>query len=212
PHADPHAESDADADGGYVTWPASEDKVTLRGWLRQLRRDRVPGRDPAADARAVALSALEAAREAGVGRGDWVAAYESKPTEPPTQALVAAFLSRGVRVMLPVTLASWDLDWREADGDGAGGETLGLEAVARASVVFVPAQGVDAHGTRIGQGKGCYDRSLPRTTALLVAVVHPWEVLAHDLPHEPHDRPVDAVIAAGLGLRRLPPGLPGTAG
>ncbi len=195
-----------------------EDKLAVRGRLRRLRRERVPGRDRAADAQALTLAALAAAREAGVGRGDWVAAYESEPTEPPTQALVAAFLARGVRVMLPVTLADWDLDWREAGVEdasaeqAAGGAALGLEAVARAAVVFVPAHGVDSHGTRIGQGKGCYDRSLPRTTAMLVAVVHPWEVLTQDLPREPHDRPVDAVMAAGIGLRHLRSAQSGPAG
>ncbi len=179
------------------------DKVTVRGQLRRLRRERVPARDRAADAEALALSALEAARAAGVGPGDWVAAYESTATEPPTQALVAAFLARGIRVMVPVTLPDWDLDWREVGSESP----LGLEAIGRASVVFVPAHGVDANGTRIGQGKGCYDRALPRTAATLVAVVHPWEVvLDRDLPREPHDRPVDAVIAAGAGLRRLPAG------
>jgi len=38
---------------------------------------------------------------------------------------------------------------------------------------------------------------------LLVAVVHPWEVLEEPLPREEHDRAVEAVIAAGMGLRRL---------
>lgn len=199
-----------------------EDKVAVRGRLRRLRRERVPGRDRAADEQALTLAALTAAREAGVRRGDWVAAYESGPTEPPTGALVAAFLARGVRVMLPVTLASWDLDWREAGVEEAGGEdgaggvaaggALGVEAVARAAVVFVPAHGVDGRGTRIGQGKGCYDRSLPRTDAMLVAVVHPWEVLAQDLPREPHDRRVDAVMAAGVGLRHLRPSGPESVG
>lgn len=175
------------------------DKVTVRARLRQQRRDRVPGRDRTADAEALALAALEAAHDAGVGRGSWVAAYESMPTEPPTQGLVAALVARGVRVMVPVTLDDWDLDWREVGTDAA----LGVGAVADAAVAFVPAHGVDPHGTRIGQGKGCYDRALPRTRATIVAVVHPWEVLEEDLPQEPHDRPVDAVIAAGVGLRRL---------
>ena len=183
------------------------DKVTARDRLRALRRDRVPGRDRAADARALALAALEAAHGAGVGRGDWVAAYESMPSEPPTEALVAALAARGVRVMVPITLADWDLDWREVGsevGSGVASQApLGLEAIGRAAVVFVPAHGVDGRGTRIGRGKGCYDRALPRTTGRVVAVVHPWEVLEQDLPQEPHDRRVDAVIAAGLGLRSL---------
>jgi 5-formyltetrahydrofolate cyclo-ligase len=103
--------------------------------------------------------------------------------------------------MVPVTLADWDLDWREVVADGtAPGELLGREALGRASVVFVPAHGVDRSGTRIGRGKGCYDRALPRTDAGVVAVVHPWEVLGAELPHEDHDRAVDAAIAAGLGV------------
>jgi 5-formyltetrahydrofolate cyclo-ligase len=64
---------------------------------------------------------------------------------------------------------------------------------------------VDRSGTRIGQGKGCYDRVVPRTGARLVAVVHPWEVLDEELPSESHDRPVHAVMAAGLGVVELEP-------
>lgn len=200
PSPDRPPEPDPQPTSGYAAGPAPEDKAAVRGRLRRLRREQVPGRDRAADGEAIALAALRAAREAGVGRGDWVAAYESMPTEPPTEALVAAFVARGVRVLLPLTLADWDLDWREA----GSGTALGLDAVGRAKVVFVPAHGVDVDGTRIGQGKGCYDRALPRTAATLVAVVHPWELLEDDLPRESHDRAVDAVVTAEGGLRRLP--------
>ena len=174
-------------------------KEAIRRRLRELRRERVPARDRASDAEAIAIDALAAAHAAGVRAGDWVAAYESMPTEPPTEAMVAALSARGIRVMVPVTLPDWDLDWREVGTT----EALGPDTVGRARVVFLPAHGVDPSGTRIGQGKGCYDRTMPRTDALLVAVVHPWEVLEEPIPREPHDRPVDAVVAAGLGLRRL---------
>jgi 5-formyltetrahydrofolate cyclo-ligase len=70
-------------------------------------------------------------------------------------------------------------------------------------VVFLPAQAVDRHGTRLGRGKGCYDRALARTTARTVALVHPWEVLDEALPAEPHDHPVDAALTAEQGLVRL---------
>ena len=180
--------------------PITGDKAELRRRLRTLRRERVPARDRAADAESIALLALEVAHEAGVGRGGWVAAYESTPTEPPTEALVAALQGRGVRVLIPVTLPDWDLDWREAGSE----ESLGRDAVGRAAVVFVPAHAVDGTGTRIGQGKGCYDRALARTDGVRVAVVHPWEVAREALPREEHDLPVDAVITAATGLRRLP--------
>ena len=195
----------------------SSRKTAVRARLRALRRERVPTRDRARDAEELALSALEVVYAAGLGRDDWVAAYEATPLEPPTEAVVDALSARGIRVMVPVTLENWDLDWREVGGasradtagtagtetlgtETLGTEALGTEAIGWAKVVFLPAHGVDRSGTRIGQGKGCYDRVIPRTSARLVAVVHPWEVLDEELPSEPHDRRVNAVMAAELGV------------
>lgn len=186
-------------DAESMAEPMAESKAQVRARLRARRREEVPGRDREQDAQALALDALQVARSAGVERGSWVAAYESTASEPPTHALVEAFRARGVRVMVPATQADWDLDWREVGSD----DLLGLDAIGRATVVFAPAHGVDPDGHRIGQGKGCYDRALARTSALVVAVVHPWEVLEEALPHDSHDRPVDAVIAAGRGVRVL---------
>lgn len=178
---------------------AVAEKAVVRARLRARRRAEVAGRDRASDALALAIDALQVAHDAGVRRGSWVAAYESMPSEPPTEALLEALVARGIRVMVPVTLAEWDLDWREVGTD----VDLGRDAIDRAEVVFVPAHAVDTDGHRIGQGKGCYDRALPRTRALVVAVVHPWELVDEPLPHEPHDQPVDAVIAAGRGVCRV---------
>ena len=175
-------------------------KENLRTELKTRRRNGTVGRDRAEDAEALAVDALRVAHEAGLGGGAWVAAFESTASEPPMEALVDALRGRGIRVMVPITQDDWDLDWREVGTDAP----LGLEAVAQAQVVFVPAQAVDLQGHRLGRGKGCYDRALPRTAALLVAVVHPWEVLDRPVPHATHDRTVHAVIAAGLGVRHLP--------
>ncbi|GAB3443128.1 5-formyltetrahydrofolate cyclo-ligase [Phycicoccus ginsengisoli] len=175
---------------------AGATKDAERRRLAALRRERVPGRDRAKDAESLELAALEVAYAEGLGRGDWVAAYESMPSEPPTESLVAALAARGIRVMVPVTLPDWDLDWHEA-GDV---QLLGRDAIATARVVFVPAQAVDRHGTRLGRGKGCYDRALARTTARTVAVVHPWEVLDEALPAEPHDHRIEAAITAEQGF------------
>lgn len=177
----------------------SPTKDDVRRQLREQRRQRVPLRDRAADAEAIAIDGLAAAHAAGVGRGDWVTAYESMPSEPPTEALVAALSARGIRVMVPITLPTWELDWRELGTS----EPMGVEAVAQARVVFLPALAVDRAGTRMGKGKGCYDRTVPRTSALRVAVVHPWELLEEPLPHDAHDQPVQWALAAGLGLIRL---------
>jgi 5-formyltetrahydrofolate cyclo-ligase len=174
-------------------------KDALRRSLTARRRERVPGRDRAKDAESIGLAALEVAYAARLGAGDWVAAYEAMPSEPPTDTLVGALAARGIRVMVPVTLADWDLDWHEV----GQAEPLGRTAIERAKVAFIPAQAIDRHGTRLGRGKGCYDRVLPRTTARLVAVVHPWEVVEEALPSEEHDRAVHAVITAEHGVVEL---------
>lgn len=177
----------------------AETKDEARRLAAQLRRERVPGRDRAKEAESLELAALEVAYAAGLARGDWVAAFESTRLEPPTEALIAAFEARGIRVMVPVTLPDWDLDWREA-GVGDDARPLGRSAIGQAAVVFVPAHVVDRSGSRLGRGKGCYDRVLPRARGLVVAVVHPWELVDGPLPAEPHDRRVDAVITAETGV------------
>lgn len=138
-----------------------------------------------------------------------VAAYLSVGTEPGTGPLLAALA--GTEVLLPVLLPSGDLDWARA-GDGVApgphglleptGPRLGPEAVARCALVVVPALAVDRRGTRLGRGGGSYDRVLPRTTGLVVALLHDGEAVA-ELPAEPHDVPVDCVVTPARGLVRL---------
>jgi 5-formyltetrahydrofolate cyclo-ligase len=187
----------------YAGHSPQERKRALRAHVRARRRQEVAGRDRAADAAWIAEEGLAAAATAGVDPGGWASVFESLPLEPPTHALVGALLRHGIRVMVPVVLADLDLDWAEV---GAGHLRLGREGIRDAGVVFVPALGVDPAGTRLGQGGGSYDRALPRASrnALLVAVVHPWEVLDTELPSDEHDQPVSAVLAAGRRLTSLP--------
>jgi 5-formyltetrahydrofolate cyclo-ligase len=72
-------------------------------------------------------------------------------------------------------------------------------------MVVVPAVAVDARGARLGRGGGSYDRALARIApeTLVVALLHDGEVV-DELPDEPHDRRVDAVITPGDGLVMLP--------
>jgi 5-formyltetrahydrofolate cyclo-ligase len=186
----------------YAGEPPLADKRAIRAQLRALRRARVPGRDRAADGAWIARIGTELVDSLGLGAGSWVSSYEACPTEPPTDVLIDRLRALGIRVMVPITLPDLDLDWCEA---GEPGRPLGPAAIADAAVVFLPAHGVDRHGTRIGQGGGSYDRAIPRALgrSRLVAIVHPWEVLDEDLPREAHDQPVHAVIAAGEGLRSL---------
>lgn len=65
-----------------------------------------------------------------------------------------------------------------------------------ASLIILPALAVDRHGTRLGRGGGWYDRALTyrAPNAPIIAVCWPWELVASDLPREPHDVPVDALL------------------
>jgi 5-formyltetrahydrofolate cyclo-ligase len=153
---------------------------------------------------------VDALAERAYGR---VAAYVAVGTEPDTAALLAALAARGVEVLLPVLLPDGDLDWARADGQLAPGrhgllepqgQRLGRDALTGCSVVVVPALAVDRTGTRLGRGGGSYDRALPRTGGWVVALLHDGEMVA-ELPSEPHDRPVDAVVTPSGGLVRLRP-------
>jgi 5-formyltetrahydrofolate cyclo-ligase len=81
----------------------------------------------------------------------------------------------------------------------------GVEAVARADAVLVPALAVDRAGNRLGRGGGSFDRALARVGPMipLIALLYDDE-LADQLPAEPHDVPVRAVVRPSHGVTMLP--------
>jgi 5-formyltetrahydrofolate cyclo-ligase len=60
-------------------------------------------------------------------------------------------------------------------------------------LVVVPGVAFDLRGHRIGHGGGFYDRVLYCTQAYKVGLVY-GELLLEEIPNEPHDIPVDAVV------------------
>jgi 5-formyltetrahydrofolate cyclo-ligase len=179
--------------------PADPVKVERRRALRARRRELVAGRDPVADADALAAGAVALTERLSLGHGAVVLSYASVPGEPPTGRMNAALAARGLRVLLPITEPDLDLDWHEAEDPLA--TPLGRDVPALADLVLAPGLAVDAHGTRMGQGGGCYDRALPRRRARVPVVVllHPGELLTAGeapLPREAHDQPVDGVLTA----------------
>ncbi len=139
-----------------------------------------------------------------VRRAATLAAYVSIGTEPGTGALLTALSNAGKRVLLPLLLPDGDLDWAVHTGDAGlvparlgllepAGPALGIDAVATADVVLVPALAVSPTGMRIGRGGGSYDRALGRVPVgtFTCALLYEGEV-GVDVPVEPHDRPVTA--------------------
>jgi 5-formyltetrahydrofolate cyclo-ligase len=138
-----------------------------------------------------------------------VAAYAGVGTEPPTRLLLDGLRTGGVAVVLPVLVES-ELRWAPYDGwDRLVPGPFGLLQPAgppgrlpAVDLLVVPALAVDVRGHRLGRGKGHFDRALAVVEAsLVVAVVYDDEVL-DELPVQPHDRSVGAVLTPS-GLRRL---------
>jgi len=174
-----------------------EAKQQLRERLLAARRAR--GSDEIAAARAGVRAAIRAQAE----RAGWrcVAGYLPLRTEPGSPDALADLCALHVRVLVPALLADRDLAW--ARWDGATGTPLGVDAVAAADAVLVPALAVAHDGTRLGRGGGSYDRALARVPAGVprIALLFDGELVA-ELPREPWDEPVTAVITPS-GLRQL---------
>ena len=149
------------------------------------------------------------------GMAGTVAAYYSVGTEPDTHGLVYALWKRGSYVLLPVWHPGSELDWASYEGPDSlvpGRRGLiepaapgrGPGAVARASLVIVPALAVDRTGVRLGRGAGCYDRALARVAAAVptIALLYDAE-LTGTLPAEPHDRRVSMAARPATGITRL---------
>ena len=184
-------------------------KSALRERHRARRHDR-----PTAE-RDTAAAALTAALLRGLAGTRTFAAYVPDRDEPGHGRLPAAFTQLGARVLLPVVpMEGAELTWAVDTGRLTPGRfglleplgpRLGPTALGTADVVVVPALAVARDGVRLGRGGGYYDRALEyaRSGAVLVALVFDDE-LVDELPSEPHDRRVTAVVTPSGGWQALP--------
>ena len=128
-----------------------------------------------------------------------VASYQSLPSEPPTDVLNRGLLDSGIQVIVPVHEVDdqllEDMHWIDlASGElvAEGGEAFRARRVA---LIVTPALAIGRDGTRMGKGKGYYDRffrGLDRYPdgPLRVAIVGPEEVF-DSVPVDELDEPID---------------------
>lgn len=173
-------------------------KQALRAAVRAARAS-----DPARpDADAARLPRLLDA-SAGHAR---VAAYFSVAPEPDTTALIEALAAAGTAVLLPVLKGHRTPAWAWYAGPDAlvpgwrgipepTTPTLGADALASCSLIWVSALQVASTGHRLGTGGGWYDRALLHADAdaRVATLVNDAELVA-DVPREPWDLPVDVIV------------------
>jgi 5-formyltetrahydrofolate cyclo-ligase len=168
------------------------DKAALRRELATARRAR-PASAVESARRDVCAAVLERSDASG-----WqcVGAYVPMASEPGSTALLDALSDRGVRVLVPVLLADRDLDWAEWDVTAQQGVApLGLDSIATADALLVPALAVARDGTRLGRGGGSYDRVLRRVPDGVPAAALLYDGEFVDaLPRDDWDVPVTAVV------------------
>jgi 5-formyltetrahydrofolate cyclo-ligase len=192
---------------------AESNKSVLRRQLR-LRRDEEP--QPLRQQRSDGMLAC-AKLLLDLTSGP-VAGFQPTNREPDISPLLRA-LAADTAVFLPRPQGD-DLEWLAADQSHLVADLTGIPrpvgatAAVGAQIVtelgvqllLVPALAIDpATGTRLGYGAGYYDRLLAgiraQSRVLAVGVCRDEELV--DLPAEPHDQPVDAVLTES-GFQSLP--------
>lgn len=145
-----------------------------------------------------------------------ISCYLSATTEPGTREFVTDAVRRGIRVLLPITREDGLLDWAVADDTDEmavgllgvlepTGAVLGPIAVNDVDLMLIPAAAVDHRGTRLGWGRGFFDKTLGSMEQRppVYAVVYDTEILP-ELPRDVHDQPVDGIVTPTQTLTLTP--------
>ena len=181
-------------------------KRSLRTTLRQQRKA-IPHIARRQAARAIARQLFN---HLATRRARRVAVYLSMASELATQPLIAVLRARHIAVFAPAivrgTMRFRALDDKPLQRHPLGmlqpRTGIGLRASAM-DVVMLPLLGFDAHGTRLGQGGGYYDRALSRCRFKPYRLGLAYaQQQCHQLPRAPFDQTLDAVLTE-RGMQRF---------
>ena len=177
-------------------------KADLRRTLRAARRAHAAALDPVIAG--LVLRRPPSPIAALVPPGAKIGLYNAMPGEAPALGYARHFHEAGHTVALPwfadratpMAFRRWANPWVDdllVPGP-FGAQPAADEPVVVPDVLFVPLVGFTPDGARLGQGGGHYDRWLAaHAGALCVGLA--WDCQkVDDLPREPHDRPLDAIV------------------
>jgi 5-formyltetrahydrofolate cyclo-ligase len=186
-----------------VSDPVSLAKAQLRKTLRAARREHAAALDPRVAA--LVLKRPPAALAGIVPAGATIGLYIATSGEAPALGYARHYHEAGHAIALPwfagrdsaMEFRQWQsahIDELLETGPFGTGQPAATAPLVTPDVLFVPLVGFSATGARLGQGGGHYDRWLaahPEVPAIGLA----WDCqLVDELPHEPHDRPLTAVV------------------
>lgn len=189
--------------------PITADKVALRRIARERRRDFTAALDT--DARASQEQRLAEVLAPLIARSRIVGGYCPLPVEiSPLPALNKA-ASQGVTTAFPAFADHQEVFHFLAGQPIEKGPWAVFQPPLDApqvlpDLILVPLVAIDRHGTRLGQGKGHYDRvlgELRRRGALLIGVGWQVQMVEESIPPDPWDVPLDGFASPdGLEMFR----------
>ncbi|MBI5889028.1 MAG: 5-formyltetrahydrofolate cyclo-ligase [Deltaproteobacteria bacterium] len=134
-----------------------------------------------------------------------LALYSSFRNEPLTDTIFAEAVRLGKEVYFPRVvrgrrhltfhrvLKLGDMAPGSYEISEPGAHEKSVEA-AEFDLVVVPGAAFDKNGTRLGYGKGCYDRALKDARCPIAALAYEFQLVDGEIPAEPHDVPMAAIV------------------
>jgi len=178
-----------------------KDKATLRAEAL-ARRDTLTTTERELKSRAIAERAVAIVANL---QPDVVAAYMPIWSEVDPRGIIAWAHDRGIAVALPTIHAPYDLIFRlHRPGDELEAHRFGTLApradasIAYPDVIVAPVIAFDRTGTRLGYGRGFYDRAIAALAArgrrpTIIGVAFSVQE-ASAIPAEPHDQKLDWIV------------------
>lgn len=179
--------------------PSIYDKTTLRAAMRAARRI-LAWTAPEAAARAAALAPLDRLPPFRV-----VAGYAACGNEIDPAPLIARLEAGGARLALPVAVshdaalvfrAADEIDAFVPDLFGISAPPIGAPTLVP-DLIIAPVLAFDRRGGRLGQGAGCYDRTLEALRAagsvFVIGLAYAGQEIDR-VPTDAHDQALDAIL------------------